>query len=451
MRSRVHALVLLLAGCVGVERAPSPDGGGAPGCPAVSPQALDFGEVDSRPSARPGVRAVTITNDGEHPRALAVTVGAPFEVTPPGAMLTPHTSASLSVTFSPRDGRRFVDELVFIAEDGGCQTRVPVQGLGSGSLGMPAFVDFGLVAPGARKTLDVTFTNSRRTEVTLSSLQVSPHVFELGSTSGVVPPGGTFVVPITAAPSVSGPVQGMLTGASDEGPVAIGLGVLGGVQAIEATPLVLRAPRVGLWADGQTPPFIERTVALRNVLPQGSPAVRFAGVMVDPQAGSAQELQTSTTLPLQGLAPGERGDFTLRLEPFSLGPHRYVLSLFFTPTQPQLQLTFDANVVRLPPCALVVTPAAPRLELTALADGGARGVVAFDNPGPDGCVVDDVVLDSATLRLTGGGEQLDVAPGAHHELLVQGPMPDAGVSAGTLRFHVLRRDEPVTSLGVFAP
>ena len=170
-------------------------------------------------------------------------------------------------------------------------------------------------------------------------------------------------------------------------------------------------------------------------------------------AASELRVVTPDSAVFGGVPLGEATDLVLHLEPQSLGPRAFKVTLFTNdPFQSERVVTLSAVAVSLPACALQVAPLSVAF-LTPIPDAGSVGEVRFTNTGNTRCVLDDVRLASSFslgFELTAGGvTQLELAPGGVHVVTVRGPaQDDAFGRSGALLFHVFNRDTDQQFIGL---
>lgn len=421
-----------------------------PDCLRAFPAALDFGEIDAFTSATGKVR---ITNLSSSRITLQRAALAPPWSSPSlqqSSLLNPGESRFFDVSFQPSDGLLHFAALE-LTGPGSCQVKVPLRGLGAGTLSAdPPSLDFGVVAPGQAKTLPLRLTNTRRVPVTVAGLVL----LAAGGADGgagafsanlpgtvVVPALGSVSWPVTAAPSSGDFFSGTVAGsATPAGLVSVPLQVVGGEpRARLESPSVMAM--VGFTPGSLPPSFSERAVALHNDAPAGDATVLrlqlpfFQVEAVD--GGIAGELEVPMENWFFGGIPGGRSaSLSVRVRPATLGPRHFRVTLFTNdPLQPEQVVTLEATAVTLPACTLQVSPPS-LLTLTGSADAGSSGVVTFTNIGATRCVLDDVRLASSMdfVISDGGVSQIELAPGETHAVVLSGPYPSP--NHGVLGFHV---------------
>lgn len=461
-------LFLAVAWCIGCVQ-PKP----APPCLRVTPSELDFGEVASfspvTPPAPEHRRSLEIFNDSNLTRTVqssvppdSFTLHPQIDTTP--SELLPGESLVVWVQFLPDDA--LVHEgSIEVSGGPDCIAAIALSGLGSGSFRFePASLDFGFVEPGQEKTLEVRLVNSRR-DVTLpveslSIVEQPVGVFSTDLTPFELPPSTSRTFFVTARPPTDEKFIGRLDYIAPLGEYAlrrIGLSVVGGAPKGEVSPTSIQVPIVGFSAGSMPASYSDRTVRLRNVSTTGrSPEARLGIVgqqlKLEALNGSPPAELKLVAYPFAGLQPGEEGEVLLRLTPTSVGPRSYRVTLVTNdPVQPELVLTYDANVEELPRCEYRVQPE-NELFLAATPDGGSSGAVSIVNQGSTRCVVDDVRLSAATpsaFRLVNGEAQLVVEAGQTAAITIDGPGPSA--SAGELVFHVFNANSVQRSITLRPP
>jgi hypothetical protein len=428
-------------------------------CLNAFPTQLDFGEIDSFTQAFAKVR---IANVSKVPQSLTVApLEAPFSLRSEEVFrLEPGASTLVDVEFAPMDSLLHFGELAVRARDPACSASVPLRGLGSGLLSIsPGFLDFGVVALGETKTIELQFSNTRRISLPLEGLQIhaspdggsGPFTFDAGS-GLVLAPLSVTTLRVTAAPVTGELFAGTLTALTPFARINVPVRVVGGSVVAEISPTTIDVPLAGFWPGSSPPSFVERSVTLRNRGDDGGSP--FAALqLVEPflrveplDDGGVEELEVIPEGPVfGGILAGQEAELVLRFSPSALGPRRFLLTLFTNDArQPEQQVTVSATAVSLPDCSLQVSPSGSTFLSRTADDAGSGGVVTFTNVGATRCVLDDVRLARASdpdfLIIDGGVTQQELAPGEVHAVVIEGPAPGTFERTGSLRFHVFNPD-----------
>jgi hypothetical protein len=401
-------------------------------------------------------------------------LGKPYSVLPlPGGFRLPAGSTrDLTVFFTPTDGMLHLDELQLIDDgngDGACEVRVPLRGLGSGTVslgGTPAPLDFGFMEPGAQQRLQFNVSNSRREPVRLEAVNV---VFDSGFSipepitvlepvSLTVPAGGTLGFELVAAPQLLGTIAGRVV--INAGPTTLQapFALRVGVPEPELFPASLEPWRVDF--DPTTAPhgFSDRPLRLRNVGSSGpskEAGLRLLSVQIAALQGDSRELQlTAPPQAFLGLASGESAELSLHLEPATQGPKEFLVTLFTnSPVAPRVVLPVRASTEVLPPCELTVSPSR-ELLLTPIDEGRCAGSVTFTNLGTDRCVIDDVRLrEGAENEFTiasGQAPQVELQAGQQYTAIIVGPRSPSVTRVGSLSFHVFNPNSRVEVIELYS-
>lgn len=448
-RVRTLLIVAIFASaCVPpAEPAPQSDGG----CFSFEPEALDFGEVRTGTFSVQKVRVQNHT--GEILLLRTEFVVDAFRPSPDGnPFVDPGGFGYFDVRFSPPDGRLHLAELEIGGSDR-CRQRLPVRGLGSGRLEVdPTRLEFGGVDLFDSKELEVKVTNTRRSTVILDNLRIvddqtirpgfTPPFNIVGPTRLELAPLASATILVAATPPYGSSFTARLLGDAPSETVSVPLSMLGGTPVAELSRTQLDVPIVEFTPLPQNVSFLERHLTIRNVgRPDGALPLRFQepALEVEREDGgiATDEFQLVAPAAISG---GDEGLVSLRYLPRQFGLQRFrVLIRTNEVDQPERVVTFTANTVTLQACTGVSAPT--QTIFTDANDGGSTATVIFTNRGSTRCVLDDVHVRDEQFSpyrvLDGGLEQLELAPGETHSVLLAGPSITGPRFIGELNFHVL--------------
>lgn len=432
-------------------------------CLVLTPSVLDFGEVPNDEPRSLSFQFQNKTNAKLTVRVSAAT--APFSFSGLAVDLPPRGSRSDTVGILLADALLHVGEIDLDAAPE-CHATLSLRALGKGKVlhepEHPEKLDYGFLAPGGRKTLEVTFINQRREPFTLSDLHVNSTAYTVEAPSAVsVPPLSTLKIPITASPPDDLEYPATFVANGEDGSVHhVELFVVGGapVAALRDPEVVI--PTVGLAVPSFPPTFATRQLWLRNVTTQGRSS--FASLRVVPPffkveplgEGSPEEVELTFSDQVEqiGLPLGAEGPIELRVVPRSLGTRRYRVTFFTNaPVQPEVSMTLEATAQTWPECQLYASTQS--LVLMRNSTGMATGQITFTNVGSTTCVLDDLRMENATtaFELTGVQPQVRLAPQEVHRVTVAAPVPTGAQAFGTLGFHVFNANSVRQFIRVMTP
>jgi hypothetical protein len=433
----------------------------------VTPSALDFGEVEANTRVSRTIRVVNHT--GVDRELAVVPVVAPFssDSLPGRFRLFAGATRDLTLSFAPSDGRLHLDELQLVDLGAGdCTLKVPLRGLGSGLLALQTpELDFGFLRPGSMKSLALVVSNSSRAPITLGAVNV---LFDSESTglapltvrppaSTVVPEHGTLALELFATPQRSGRVFGRVLLTSGEATLAAPFVLTVGAPVADAFPSSIAPWLVGFDPDTQPHGFSDRPLYFRNVGAAGpSPDadLRLTSLHVE-ALGDAVAEELLLNVPANasaGLQSFEVSELRLHLEPRSVGPKEFLITLGTnSPREPFLTIPVRATAAVLPACELSVSPA-DELRLSPLPEGLSGGTVLFKNTGTTPCVLDDLRLEGEVNFIIERGQvlQVQIPPGGQHAVTIVGPRKSSVMRVGSLSFHVFNPNSRTELIDVYS-
>lgn len=424
-------------------------------CITLERAALDFGEIDADTSA---IARVSLHNPMPFFVELELDVGAPFSVSPQTLRLEAGASRLIDVTASPRDG--LVHKDVLVLEDrsvvGGCIGRLPMSVVGGNRLVVADTLDFGFVGPGqgAHKTL--RFTNYSSKELELGALQLAEGTsFQVLPTAVTkVPPADSVELVVMADPPALAVAVDTLTFGSARSRSSVSLRAVGAWPVAEH-PAVVDFHRVGLFPTGRS--FSDRLLWLQNTGVSGAnPETQLRLVGASPSIETLEgpsgepELTFDLASAASPIAQGGQVSLALHFVPRALGARRWKLTFTTNdPTQPSRTVEVRAEVQRPPNCTVTTSPnRIAGLVLVTDSSGQARGTFTFTNLNSVSCLLDDVRFAEGTpedvFRLASGPiEQLELPPGASHQVEVLASSTGGVRQRGELRYHVMSEGELV--------
>lgn len=400
MRVVLVALVAVV-GCSPGE--PVDDGGSfvATRCIAA-PADIDFGVP--APSAQPVTRTFSLRNRSSFP--LFPELGQPlppFMFPPPERLrIEPFTEVKLSVSVVP-NGLSAVSHVPFKGGIDCPQTEFLLQLRGAGLVSVsPLRLDFGGVALGTTRTLDVVVANSRSTPADVRNLRLtSGGGFKVSLEPFTLPPhGGTHAIPITLDADMPGRRDMTLAMDTFDATFQVMVtGFAGGpVAALSPAVVDAQVPLFGLVPEAS---FVVRRLTLANPgdgNPSSSRNLELTGpVEVEALEGNAEELCVGAwrdgacvpfELPSGGLSVGRAIDVPLWLRPGTLAPRRWRVHVRSNDvTAPERTAMVTSNSFYPEPCSLSVV--APALDAGPTASV-LVGNLELSNTGATDCLVDDV-------------------------------------------------------------
>jgi hypothetical protein len=197
-------------------------GFGRPARSLLTGSPVDFGNVDVGTTT---TKTLTLTAT-QAVNVTAISTAAPFSVTPPTlpVALAQGDSLSLPVSFAP-GGPGAASDIVSVTTDSGT-IGFALNGVGTkaGLNATPAAATFNQQPVGSTATVNVQVTNTGTANETISSVAgvASPFTASgLPAANTVVKPGGSFIVPVTYAPTSSGSNNSSITITSTSGTLTI--------------------------------------------------------------------------------------------------------------------------------------------------------------------------------------------------------------------------------------
>jgi Transmembrane protein 131-like N-terminal/HYDIN/CFA65/VesB-like, Ig-like domain/Abnormal spindle-like microcephaly-assoc'd, ASPM-SPD-2-Hydin len=183
----------------------------------VSPTVIDFGTIKA-PGSSGVARTITITNGGGDAltlvdAALSGATPSAFTMDSAAGLLAPGASKTLHVTFSAAAAADYAATATFGATDGAVPAAtVTMTGKAVSSLitVSPSTIDFGPVTVGANAARAVTVTNQTGAPLRLSAVASSSADFTVADadTTNDIAPGGTTSFHVTFAPAAAGAESG---------------------------------------------------------------------------------------------------------------------------------------------------------------------------------------------------------------------------------------------------
>jgi hypothetical protein len=442
-----------------------------PPCLEAKPSSIDFGEIEHPLN---GFQRVELFNNSSLPILVhALPRNGPFSISPlDGAdlPLSPGAHRTVEVQFSNTDALLH-NGTIDLTGGPDCDTSISLRALGSGTVSVePSPLDFGFLAPGQSKTLEVRITNTRRTAVPLISLELQESS-SVGTAFIANPPSLPFELPpmssssilITATPPTDLTFDAQLVVATMFGVARGDLRVTGGGPIAQLVPNEIDIPLANFEPSvlGESA-FVERRVVLRNVSTLGRSSLArlqvVAPILDLELADGGIDDEVTVVLPPEvllglGLDLGQELEFFVRVAPKSIGQRSHRV-IFFTndPLQAEQELLMTVNAVSLGRCSMRVEPR-DELQLSPTPDGRSRGTISFINEGTNRCVVDDpgfTIMTSPEFSILDPVSQFVVEPGTTRTLTIEGPRSAMNVD-GTLSFHVLNPDREREFIVLHAP
>ncbi len=437
-------------------------------------------------------------------------------------------------TFKPTEGREYVATVRMRRADG-CPEK-PVRLIGTGVAQVitwaPDPVLFGYAPPATLVSRDVTFKNLSLRPVDITGViavdqgqtTVPSNIFKIVDTGGTalnlitVPAGarqadgtitaGEVVVKLTFKPTVLGPRQGQLRGATSlasQSSITASLRGIGGGPDIEVRPSpTLAFGRIAYFANASPASFANRKLTVQNVGTRPTPADPAANLKlgqgdvtsgyaapywdVIPGPGSTREeicigaYDTACTDnlpttgagrydPALGLEAGTATailDIPVRVTPNGLGMRSWEVRIFSNdPDEPVTSITVTANSVMLPPCDVEITPIALQFGIVsppAIKDLAFSIRNRLTGPN-DLCLMSNLQLGPETgtpagmpavFTLPGGPQnEIELMPGETKQFVVrawpQGQLPPTPAQvAGKVMFNVAHDTLPAREVALAA-
>jgi F5/8 type C domain/Abnormal spindle-like microcephaly-assoc'd, ASPM-SPD-2-Hydin len=209
--------------------------------PSVSGNLLAFGTVgvgqtSTLTATITANQNVTVTAFSSS--SAAFVLGTPAPALP--ATLTAGQSLSLPVTFRPTSATNYEASLnITTSSTPGALTMTGTgQANGPQLAVLPSSLDFGGVAIGTSKSIDLSLSNSGNSSLTFSGVTPPTAPFSATSPSGTLAPGASTTVTVTFAPTAVNSYASSLTIGSNGGNVAVSLtGAAGTPANLVVTPL----------------------------------------------------------------------------------------------------------------------------------------------------------------------------------------------------------------------
>lgn len=441
----------------------------------VTPTAVDFGEADATIEGASVRTRIRVRNQsGKDRNLMLLPLGRPYSMLPvDGAFKLPAGSTrDITVFFTPTDGSLHLDALRLVDDgngDGACEVTVPLRGLGGGTLslgGTPSSLDFGFMEPGGTQRLALNVANSTREPIRLTAVNV---VFDSGftlpepvtlhePTTLIVPASGNLPFELVASPQLVGTVTGRVVISSANTTLETHFAVTVGRPEADVFPASVGPWLVGFDPISRSHGFSQRALRLTNVGNSGPSAeagLRVTSILISGFGSSSSELTVNVPpQAFQGLASGESAQLVFELQPTSIGPKNFVVTLFTnSPSSPRVVIPVSASVEVLPACQLAVTPE-NELRLSPLDEGRSVGSITFTNVGETRCIVDD-------LRLVDGAEnefsiinddrpQVELLPREGHTAVVIGPRTGNVMRVGAFSFHVFNPNSQAQLIDLYS-
>jgi hypothetical protein len=234
---------------------------------------------------------------------------APFSVTRSGLLSLQPGGETLSVGFSPLDGRAYQEQLVLSQEDPQCpDTTLFLAGAGKPSVLVPPTLDFGVIPVGVTSERTVTLFNGTSAP---SNLQFSvAGDFLLSASSARVEPMSASELTVRTTPRMSGRFSGtVFVDVMGAGTQFIVVEASAGVPRLELDSTVISLPTIPLAVDGGLP--LRRTISYVN---GGDGPLSIDRVEVSPENFTSNALEVSVPLP-QLTFTGEMGHLAVTFSP----------------------------------------------------------------------------------------------------------------------------------------
>jgi hypothetical protein len=431
-----------------------------PPCLEAKPSTIDFGEVEHPVNA---FQRVELFNNSSLPVLVhALPRSSPFFISPLDGADLPLPAGghrTVEVQFVNNDALLHNGAIELTAGDQ-CDATISVRALGSGTVSMePTPLEFGFLAPGQSKTLEVRIVNTRRTAVPVISLELqessslgNAFTANLPSLPFELPPMSSTSIMVTATPPTDLTFDAQLVVATMFGIARADLRAIGGGPIAQVVPSTIDIPLATFEPTLRgAPSFVERRVLLRNLSTVGrslfSRLQLVQPIFLTEQADGGPDDEVMAQIPAEllfgfGIDLGQEMEIFLHVTPNALGRRSYRARLITNdPLQAEQVINLSVNVVSLGRCTMRVEPERD-LQLAPSPDGRSRGTISFINEGPNRCVVDDpgfTLMSSPEFSIVDAASQLVVEPGTTRTLTIEGPRSAMNVD-GTFGFHVLNPD-----------
>ncbi len=405
---------------------------------AVSPEALDFGDVYVGSSRSLNV---TISNVGDAGLTIyGVTTDNDKFSTTNITSLAAGESANVTVTFGPTDLGPQSGNLTISSDDPDePSVKVTLSGNGIAKPAAPDIavspeaLDFGDVYVGATKSLNVTISNVGDAGLTIYGVTTDNDKF---STTNITSLGAgeSANVTVTFAPTDLGPQSGNLTISSDdpdEGTVTVALS--GNGIAKPAAPDIAVSPEALDFGDVYVGATKSLNVTISNV---GDAGLTIYGVTTDNDKFS--------TTNITSLGAGESANVTVTFAPTGLGPQSGNLTISSDdPDEPAVKVTLSGNGIAKPAAPdIAVSPEA--LDFGDVYVGATRSLnVTISNVGDAGLTIYGVTTDNDKFSTT---NITSLAAGESANVTVTFGPDAVGGQSGNLTISSDDPDEPAVKV-----
>jgi hypothetical protein len=405
----VLGVVAGVMGCEPLVGSFSPEGAGArvQSCVQLERRDVDFGEVRTGLSA---TRVLSLINSGERDRTFTLLPpDPPFAVDGPLLFrVAPHRSAQATLRFDSMDGLTHIGQLRLQGE-GDCDDQIiRLNGRGSGTLSIPATLDFGAVPLRETSVQRALLINSRR-EPTLVTYELESPVFALRNTPSEVPATSTSELELSVTPQQPGPMSGVLRVFANGEVHELTLAASGGVPRATITSFI----GVGL-VPITTSAVISAAMRRWVVRNDGDGPLTFSKVEITPGPNTAAD-------ELQIFAPTVAARSTVEplveFLPRTSGTKSWTVTLHTNdPLLPTHALEMIAEARRLAPCTIVMEP--QQLEFRGPSEVPMERFLTFTNVGTNACLLDDPYMGGGDAWLVRPPEQVLMAPGSAVHLVI---------------------------------
>lgn len=372
-------------------------------CASFGVNVLDFGNVVP---FRRVEKAVRLRN----PRLSNLVVRVqplrtPFSVTRSGPLTLVPGGETLSLVFSPPDGRAYQDELVLSQDDPQCpDTSIFLTGAGLPSVIVPPTFSFGVVPIGVTSERTVSLLNAMPTAANLQFSAVGD--LQIFVPAARVAPMSAYELTLRVTPRMSGPIEGTLVvnvmGAASQ---FMQLQGSAGLPRLELDTTTLSLPTIPLAVTGVPP--LRRAIPFVN---GGDGVLTLDRVEIVPENFTSNALELSVTLP-EATLPGGTSKLAVSFSPTGApGPRAWAVRLITNePSAPERVLHFTGNVASVVPCSMPIAPTVSNSRLTP--PYPQTVTLTLSNPNATECFVDDLRLLEPWWSLVPAEEQLVIPAG----------------------------------------